>query len=72
MNKNLTRRKKGRVEQAQDLLLIKQNLKVRLKFWGFEYFYIGKKGLKMVYLIYILIVNTSAFERIWYNVCNWF
>ena len=32
MNKNLTRRKKGRVEQAQDLLLIKQNLKVRLKF----------------------------------------
>ena len=46
MNKNLTRRKNGRVKQAQDLLPIKQNLKVRLKFWGFEYFYIGIKGLK--------------------------
>ena len=32
MNKTLTRRRKGRVERAQDLLLVAQNLKVRLKF----------------------------------------
>ena len=32
MNKTLTRLKKGRVKEAQDLLLVAQNLKVRLKF----------------------------------------
>ena len=65
MNKTVTRREKGRVKEAQDLLLVALNLKVRLKFWGFEYFYIGIKELKTVYLIYIVILNTSGFERIW-------